>query len=95
MLQAATMTRQSSSAPTTPLGATPLGAATSVSAMREADPTRPMFARRDAPSIAHLMTQMLDLTRPGSDAEALRLLRQAFPAAPLTARVEAMARRAR
>lgn len=53
------------------------------------------FARRDLPCVSQLMSQHLDLARPASDAEALRLLRQAFPGAPLTARVEAMARRAR
>jgi len=83
MLEAAVMTKRS---------------VTSASA-REATPDpetgRPLFMRRDAASVAQLMTQMLDLTRPDSDAEALRLLRDAFPGAPLTARVEAMARRAR
>lgn len=56
---------------------------------------RVAYARRDPASVAQLMTQHLDMARPGSDAEALRLLRQAFPGAPLTARVEAMAKRSR
>ncbi|PZQ81623.1 MAG: transferase [Ancylobacter novellus] len=59
------------------------------------DAGRPLFTRRDAASVSQLMTQLLDLTRPGSDAEALRLLREAFPASPLAARVEAMTRRMR
>ncbi|MDF2994616.1 MAG: putative transferase [Xanthobacteraceae bacterium] len=42
-------------------------------------------------SLAHLMTKHLAAARPRSDAEALRLLRQAFPGAPLAARVAAMA----
>lgn len=42
-------------------------------------------------SLAHLMTKHLVAARPRSDAEALRLLRQAFPGAPLAARVAAMA----
>lgn len=46
-------------------------------------------------SLAHLMTSHLAAARPRSDAEALRLLRQAFPGAPLAARVAAMARWAR
>ncbi|MGA0564949.1 transferase [Ancylobacter sp. VNQ12] len=84
MLQAAVMTKRSmSSAPGREVASLDLEAG------------RPLFARRDAASVSQLMIQMLDLTRPGSDAEALRLLREAFPAAPLTARVEAMARRAR
>ncbi|MBS9478105.1 transferase [Ancylobacter radicis] len=63
---------------------------------REAETTRPAFARRDPLTVTQLMSQHLDLASPGTDAEALRLLRQAFPGAPLTARVEAMAaRRAR
>ncbi|MDQ0347907.1 transferase [Ancylobacter vacuolatus] len=61
--------------------------------LREAD-TRIAFKREPA-TVAQLMSQHLDLARPGSDAEALRLLRQAFPAAPLAARVEAMKGRAR
>ncbi|ADH88250.1 putative transferase [Ancylobacter novellus DSM 506] len=59
------------------------------------DSERIAYARREPTSVAQLMSQHLDLARPGSDAEALRLLRQAFPGAPLTARVEAMMRRAR
>jgi hypothetical protein len=62
-------------------------------ALRESE--RIAYARREPTSVAQLMSQHLDLARPGSDAEALRLLRQAFPGAPLTARVEAMMRRAR
>ncbi|MDF2999611.1 MAG: putative transferase [Xanthobacteraceae bacterium] len=62
-------------------------------ALRESE--RIAYARREPASVAQLMSQHLDLARPGSDAEALRLLRQAFPGAPLTARVEAMMRRAR
>lgn len=46
-------------------------------------------------ALSHLMSQHLAHARPRSDAEALRLLRQAFPAAPLAARVAAMAERAR
>lgn len=53
------------------------------------------YARRETVPVSLLMSQHLDLARPGSDAEALHLLRQAFPGASLTARVEAMARRAR
>jgi len=41
------------------------------------------------------MTQHLDVAQPRTDSEALRILRQAFPAAPLAARVAAMASRAR
>lgn len=63
--------------------------------LREGDTTRIAYARRDPTSIAQLMSQHLDKARPGSDAEALRLLRLAFPGASLTARVEAMAHRAR
>ncbi|TCK31502.1 hypothetical protein EV667_1612 [Ancylobacter aquaticus] len=62
--------------------------------LREADP-RIAYVRREAATAAQLMSQHLDLARPGSDAEALRLLRQAFPSAPLAARVEAMKARAR
>ncbi|MDF2620867.1 MAG: putative transferase [Xanthobacteraceae bacterium] len=61
--------------------------------LRESE--RISYARRETASVSQLMSQHLDLARPGSDAEALRLLRQAFPGAPLTARVEAMMRRAR
>lgn len=43
------------------------------------------------PSLATLMSTHLAAARPRSDAEALRLLRQAFPAAPLAARVAAIA----
>ncbi|MBS7541543.1 transferase [Ancylobacter oerskovii] len=55
------------------------------------------FPRRpaEAPSVTVLMRDHLDMARPRSDAEALRILRQAFPAAPLAARVAAMADRAR
>lgn len=49
----------------------------------------------DTASVALLMTQHLDLAQPRTDSEALRILRQAFPAAPLAARVAAMASRAR
>jgi hypothetical protein len=42
-------------------------------------------------SLTHLMSNHLAAARPRSDAEALRLLRQAFPGAPLAARVAAMA----
>lgn len=49
----------------------------------------------DSTSVALLMTQHLDVAQPRTDAEALRILRQAFPAAPLAARVAAMARRTR
>lgn len=57
----------------------------------------PGFPRRmgEPQSVASLMRSHLDMARPRSDAEALRLLRQAFPAAPLAARVAAMAARAR
>lgn len=79
MLQAASVTV---STPSSPKG-------------RDSDPVRIVYARRDAASVAQLMSQHLDLAQPGSDAEALRLLRQAFPGASLSARVEAMARRAR
>ena len=49
----------------------------------------------DSTSVAILMTQHLDVAQPRTDSEALRILRQAFPAAPLAARVAAMANRAR
>ena len=49
----------------------------------------------DSASVALLMIQHLDVAQPRTDAEALRILRQAFPAAPLAARVAAMASRAR
>ncbi|MBS7535113.1 transferase [Ancylobacter sonchi] len=51
------------------------------------------FPRRppEPASVAALMRSHLDQVRPRSDAEALRILRQAFPAAPLAARVAAMA----
>ncbi|MCB4767994.1 hypothetical protein LGR54_05210 [Ancylobacter sp. Lp-2] len=51
------------------------------------------FPRRppEPASVAALMRSHLDQVRPRSDAEALRTLRQAFPAAPLAARVAAMA----
>ncbi|HEY9212727.1 MAG TPA: transferase [Ancylobacter sp.] len=49
----------------------------------------------DSASVALLMTQHLDVAQPRTDSEALRILRQAFPAAPLAARVAAMASRAR
>jgi hypothetical protein len=62
---------------------------------RDAEPARTGFPRRDPASITQLMSQHLDLACPATDSEALRLLRQAFPGAPLTARVEVMARRAR
>lgn len=62
--------------------------------LSEAD-ARIVYARREPATVAQLMSQHLDLARPGSDAEALRLLRQAFPGAPLAARVEAMKSRAR
>ncbi|WP_210255338.1 transferase [Ancylobacter pratisalsi] len=52
-------------------------------------PRRPV----DTATIAQLMSQQLDIANPGSDAEALRLLRQIFPAAPLSVRVAALARR--
>ena len=84
MLQAAVMTKRSASS-----------AQGCEMASLDLETARPLFARRDAASVSQLMSQMLDLTRPGSDAEALRLLREAFPAAPLTSRVEAMARRLR
>lgn len=45
--------------------------------------------------LAHMMSKHLAAARPRSDAEALRLLRQAFPGAPLAARVAAMASRSR
>lgn len=51
--------------------------------------------RSDTLSVAQLMRQLLDLAAPRSDAEALRLLRQAFPSASLADRVTAMAERAR
>lgn len=51
--------------------------------------------RSNAMSVAQLMRQLLDLARPRSDAEALRLLRQAFPSASLADRVTAMAERTR
>lgn len=47
----------------------------------------------DAASIHQLMSQQLDIAKPASDAEALRLLRQIFPGAPLSVRVAALARR--
>lgn len=62
--------------------------------LRAAEP-RIAYGRPDAASAAQMMSQHLDLARPDSDAEALRLLRQAFPAVPLSARVEAMKARAR
>lgn len=84
MLQAAVMTKRSAS----------LALGRDVASL-DLEAGRPLFARRDAASVSQMMTQMLDLTRPSSDAEALRLLREAFPAAPLASRVEAMARRHR
>ncbi|MDR6954236.1 hypothetical protein J2X65_003604 [Ancylobacter sp. 3268] len=59
--------------------------------------TAPALPRRmpEIPSVAALMRSHLDMARPRSDAEALKILRQAFPAAPLAARVAAMADRAR
>ncbi|QFR31872.1 transferase [Ancylobacter sp. TS-1] len=63
--------------------------------VRESEAGRVAYARREPASVAQMMSQHLDLARPGSDAEALRLLRIAFPGASLTARVEAMARRPR
>ena len=57
----------------------------------QAYPRRPT----DSASVALLMTQHLDVAQPRTDSEALRILRQAFPAAPLAARVAAMASRAR
>lgn len=61
----------------------------------DTDSGRIAYARREASTVAQLMSQHLDMARPNSDAEALRLLRQAFPGASLTARVEAMKSRAR
>lgn len=52
------------------------------------------FAAEPA-SLVHRMSNHLAAARPRSDAEALRLLRQAFPGAPLAARVAAMAERGR
>lgn len=46
-------------------------------------------------TVAAMMRSHLDKVRPHTDAEALRILRQDFPAAPLAARVAAMALRAR
>lgn len=43
---------------------------------------------------AALMRDFLNQLQPASGSEALRALRQAFPAAPLAARVAAMARHA-
>ncbi|MCS0496347.1 transferase [Ancylobacter mangrovi] len=53
------------------------------------------FPRRsaDTATVAQLMRQQLDIANPGSDAEALRLLRQIFPGAPLAMRVAALADR--
>jgi len=69
---------------------------TSVLAMDEISRTQG-YPRRgsDSASVALLMVQHLDVAQPRTDAEALRILRQAFPAAPLAARVAAMASRAR
>lgn len=63
-------------------------------AVRSAD-SAVNIRRGDAQSVAQLMRQHLDLAAPRTDAEALRLLRQAFPSASLAARVTAMAERAR
>ncbi len=65
------------------------------SASLRAAPLRIAYAKRDNATAAQLMSRHLDLARPDSDAEALRLLRQAFPAVPLAARVEAMKARSR
>ncbi|GLK85994.1 transferase [Ancylobacter defluvii] len=76
-------------------------------ATRDDEPARAMsveervaalaFPRRmpETHSVTALMRSHLDIARPRSDAEALRILRQAFPAAPLAVRVAAMADRAR
>ncbi|WP_428029508.1 transferase [Ancylobacter sp.] len=63
--------------------------------LREADAPRIGYPRREPATVAQMMSQHLDLARPGSDAEALRVLRQAFPSASLAARVDAMKLRAR
>ncbi|WP_029349325.1 hypothetical protein [Bosea sp. 117] len=66
---------------------------TSVSSTMMDEPV-PVLRRSPEP-LARLMSQHLAVAHPRSDAEALRLLRQAFPAAPLAARVAAMAQRGR
>ncbi|MCJ8142131.1 transferase [Ancylobacter sp. A5.8] len=72
------------------------GAMESVTARTaESSPSGMAAWRGDAQSVTQLMRQHLDLAAPRTDAEALRLLRQAFPSASLAARVTAMAERAR
>jgi len=60
------------------------------------------FARRQRPSrigeiapTSAMMSAHLDSARPHTDAEALQMLRQAFPSAPLAMRVAVLAARPR
>ena len=73
-------------------GARATGAAVPVAGIDERLTSMAAFPRRapEPQSVAALMRSHLDTARPRSDAEALRLLRQAFPAAPLAARVAAL-----
>ena len=49
------------------------------------------MTKRTEAELAAAMTEHLRAQRPQSDSEALRLLRRAFPASPLTLRVIALA----
>lgn len=59
--------------------------------MRRQRPSRGI----ELPALSIQMSEHLDTARPRSDAEALRLLRQAFPSVPLAMRVAALAARPR
>ena len=50
-----------------------------------------MMTGRTEVELAHAMAEHLQAARPGSGAEALRALRNAFPNSPLTLRVTALA----
>lgn len=66
--------------------------------VRAAEPRLAPAPSAFSPSLddeAALMRRHLDRARPPSDAEALRLLREAFPGAPLAARVAAISGRNR
>lgn len=61
-----------------------------------------VYARRqrssriaEIPALPAMMSAHLDSARPRTDAEALQLLRRAFPTAPLAMRVAALAARPR
>ncbi|HSI40343.1 MAG TPA: transferase [Xanthobacteraceae bacterium] len=62
----------------------------------EAGPVRSWPLRgADMPTLRRQMCEHLDRARPRSDSEALKMLRQAFPATPLALRVAALAGRPR